>query len=957
MIYILIEINGFRQLKKIDNIFTDQIVEYMTSTFSRDECNLLEHRNSIFVFACNPGENDLISLFNNTINLFTYLKSISPDLMGYNILLDQALDIYSEDLSRTLFSRLFSLQKDESFYIGSGIISFFDSFADFEQEEDFFKMISFHEKALDNEDNIVSVLSQSKEMEKYLEYLSPFINNDKQGLIFYYGKNISGNSILSFCIAGLLEGKDVDVPWLYLKPDRSEISAILPLINCMDNQFLIEVPSYLNEPELSVWNQKYHFIKNANSIIYDEDIIILFRIYLKAYSLRMAELLMPPMVFILDSHDFNELTFKYIASILEDLYLDLDLITVLFSEDEDIPSSFHGFQGKKIILESWDINEEKSLHADSPVSYYHSILLQKIGNGLLNGSDATKSIVKNLEHSTKQFLVIYTLFYDLCEKDEIISYLYVDQSDKYKYENFYTELVAGGLIYPGEKAFPVFTNIKKDLKYNFSSEDIMIINNIVSSIIDKSVFHEVIVFEKIANIYRLIENYSKEAQFLLIVINLLVITGRTKTAGVFFERIAVLLRMDLIDKNIIELKQHIYFLKAAIFENKDDFASDVYLRLSRMESDDIILNSERLIVCSEYLFAMYKYKKSLNLAKLALLDIQDSDDSELKTLVNLNLARILMGMKRIDESKDYFKIAKETVNREKDLYPLLEINSHEAVVNFIYGNFSESLRLVNDSLIICHKSGRRDWELFLMFLHGRIYFELGNYSDAVVQFSEGLRQCDIYMESDKKSLFNIWLGRTYIYLKDVRYGLKILNNFDNSAEALYFSAEGLFFKEEYNNAFDKINQAFILERDRNRFFCSSNIISWESGYDFIEDRSLVIEGGYGVLFQLIRAFKAFLMSKTNNEKEGRLELARLTREERLSEIDLNNGFYYYLHSLTLPEYTGAEAVDRLTLLSKALRHIQKTASNIDNPKHRQMYLSLNYWNSGLMEEGRVHKLI
>ena len=84
---------------------------------------------------------------------------------------------------------------------------------------------------------------------------------------------------------------------------------------------------------------------------------------------------------------------------------------------------------------------------------------------------------------------------------------------------------------------------------------------------------------------------------------------------------------------------------------------------------------------------------------------------------------------------------------------------------------------------------------------------------------------------------------------------------------------------------------------------------------------------------------------------------RLTREDRLSEIDPNNGYYYYLHALTFPEYSGAEAVDRLTLLSKALRHIQQTASHIDNPKHRQMYLSDNYWNSGLMNEGRAHKLI
>ncbi len=954
MIYILIELNGFRQLKKIDSSFTDKITEYMKSNFTRDECRFVEQKSSIFVYTCSPGENDIVSVFNNTINIFNYLKSMESNLSGFNILLDQEPGDYSEEIYRKLLNRIFSLQKDESFYISSGVFPLFKTFADFEEEEKFYRLVNFHENKLENEDNIISILSQSTEIDQYMEFLTPLINNDRQGLIFYYGPGIS---ILSFCFAGLLQGKEKEVPWLYIKPDKSKISQIIPLITCMDDQFIEMVHSYLYEPELSIWKQKIHFVNNANSIIYDEDAIILFRIYLKAYSRRMAELFMPAMVFILDSQNFDDLSLKYISVVLEDLYSELDLVTVMFSEDEDMPASFFGFQGKKVELKTWNIDEDGSDPVDSPVSYYHAKMLQKMGKGSFNGSKATKNVLNNLGHKAKHFLIIYTLIYDLCGKDEIITYLSVDQSDKYKNENLYNELVLSGLIYPDKKAFPIFNDIRKILNYKFNSEDEILINRIIDAVLEQTMTYEVTVFEKIANIFRQLENHSKEALFLLKVVNHLIINGKTEIAGPFFERISVILRSDPLEKSKIELRQNVYFLKAAIFDNKDDFASDVYLRLSKMEIDDPVLNSEKNIVCSEYLFAMYKYKKSLNMAKSALIDVQDSEDFQLKTLVNLNLARILMGMKRIDESKDYFKIAKETVNRDRDIYNLLEINSHEAVVNYIYGNFSESLRLVDKSLTICQETGRRDWELFLLFLNGRIFFELGNYLDAVIQFSEGLRLTDIYLDSNKKSLFNIWLGRSYIYLKDIRYGLKILSDFESYPEALYFSAEGLFFQKEFNNSYEKIDLAFTMERDRNRYFCSSNIISWESGYDFIEDRSLVVEGGYGVLFQLIRAFRAFIMSKTKNEIEGRLELAKLTREERLSEIDLNNGFYYYLHSLTLPEYTGAEAVDRLTLLSKALRHVQKTASNIDNPKHRQMYLSQNYWNSGLMEEGRAHKLI
>ncbi|MDA3939536.1 MAG: hypothetical protein PF693_09530, partial [Spirochaetia bacterium] len=593
----------------------------------------------------------------------------------------------------------------------------------------------------------------------------------------------------------------------------------------------------------------------------------------------------------------------------------------------------------------------------SPVSFYHFTINNKEEKNLLNGPDSTLKVINELDHNSRRFFILYSLFYNLTGKTEIISYLSTDQNDKYRNESYYIELVNKGLIYPDNSAEPVFKDVDKIISYHFSSEDELIIDIIIKDVIDQSKGFKITIFEKIANLYKKLGNLSKEAEYLLNVIDQLIISGKTDIAGPFFERIAFLHRRNIDEKKLIEVRQNIYFLKAAIFDNKDDFATDINLRLNNVEFGNLVLNTERRIVCSEYLFAMYKYKKSLDIAKTALIDIQDSENFNLKTIVNLQLARILMGMKRIDESKDYFKIAKETIAREKDLYILIEINSHEAVVNFIDGNFSESLRLINDSLSHCIITGRRDWELFLIFLKGRILFELGNYSKAVTIFSEGLRHCDTYLYTGKKSFFNIWLGRSYIYLKEFRYGLKILVDYQNYPEALYFSSEGLFFLEEYNNAYEAINSALTIERDRNRFFCSSNITSFESGYDFIEDRGLVIEGSYGVLFQLIRAFRAFLMSKTKNEIEGRLELAKLTREERLSDIDLNNGFYYYLHSLTLPEHTGAEAVDRLTLLSKALRHIQKTASNIDDPKHRQMYLSQNYWNAGLMEEGRAHKLI
>ncbi len=964
MIYILIELNGFRQLKKIDRTLTDTIEETMNSTFQGEDCKFIDYRHSIFTFLCSGEDQDLSLLFTAILDFFNYLKSKRDYLTGFNILLTEAPTAKTADHQGILHDKLFLTDEDESLYVSKGLISILGSFAEFTESNNLYKLLSFNKYKQDQGESIVSFLSRSKGMEKYIDSLEPYINGDKRGLVFFYSRNSYGFSFLSFSIALLLQGKTRNVPWIYIKSDRSGISDINSLINCMNRDFMTQAEKYLSGVELLLWKEKFPLIEDNNRVIFDEDALVLFRLYLKAYSRRMEELYLPPIVFILDSHRFDEQTAGQMAIILEDLYLDLNLIPVLFSEEEDLPAVYNLFKGKKFQAGEWILESDQGAEKDSgsynsPVAYYHASMLFREVNEIIPENEVGSRFRNDLGYSVNHFLLLYSLFQDLCDKEMFLSLLVNEQQEKMKNEKIWKDMVFHGFIYPGNLGITCLPDNSEELYLNLKQDEKIVISGMVESILDQTEGFKLIIYEKISYLFRKIGMYKEEALYILKTIDELIVSNKASLTGPFFKRISQLIKGDLTGDNrrLVEFRQNICFLKAAIYDNRDDFAMDVYQRLTTGEIKDSILDSERKISCSDYLYAQYKFKKALDLAKSALLDIQDSDNRYLKTQVNFTIAKILMGMKRIDESKDYFRIAKEILERERDIFLILEINSFEAVVNFSFGNFSESLRLLEESFVICETTGKRDWQLFLVFLHGRVMFELGEYRKAVSSFTEGLRLCGIYFDGKKKDIFNIWLGRCFIYLGEYRYGLKILDNYDFSSEALYFSAEGLYFLEEYNNSMKKIETAFDTEQDRIRLFCSSNITSWESGYDFIEDRSLVSGGGHGVLFQLIRAFRAFLSVKTGNESDGWKELVRLSREDRLSETDLNNGYYYYLHALTLPENTGAAGVDRITLLSKALRHIQQTASRIDNPKHRQLYLNHNYWNGSLMDEGRQYKLI
>jgi len=340
MIYIVIEINGFKQLKKVNDNIVGQILDYMDTSLNVDGCNFVVQKNNVFIYSCLTENYDLNSLFINSFNLFKFLELNKKDLFGYNIFVTQNSVDYSEEQIMSLIHNLFLIKDDESYYVSNEIYLLFNNFAEFEEHNNLYKLTSYSEEPYKEENNIIKVLSQRENKDQYLEPIIPFINGEKNGFVFLYSEKKYGLSILSFCIAKLLQGSMLDVPWLYISPDKSDISFISSLLNCMDSNFIEKAADYLTGTELLVWNNNIHFLLNANCMITDEDAIILFRIYLTAYSSKMKDLLLPPIIFILNPDEFEDITLNYIASILEDFYPDMDLIPVLFSKEEDIPVFF-----------------------------------------------------------------------------------------------------------------------------------------------------------------------------------------------------------------------------------------------------------------------------------------------------------------------------------------------------------------------------------------------------------------------------------------------------------------------------------------------------------------------------------------------------------------------------------------------------------------------------------------
>jgi hypothetical protein len=85
-------------------------------------------------------------------------------------------------------------------------------------------------------------------------------------------------------------------------------------------------------------------------------------------------------------------------------------------------------------------------------------------------------------------------------------------------------------------------------------------------------------------------------------------------------------------------------------------------------------------------------------------------------------------------------------------------------------------------------------------------------------------------------------------------------------------------------------------------------------------------------------------------------MQRILRDERLSEMDPNDAFYFYAWYRVLEESRSPQ-IDMNTAVSMAFKRLQRRASRIDDVETRQAYLSQPRWNSALSLAAKEYKLI
>ena len=345
---------------------------------------------------------------------------------------------------------------------------------------------------------------------------------------------------------------------------------------------------------------------------------------------------------------------------------------------------------------------------------------------------------------------------------------------------------------------------------------------------------------------------------------------------------------------------------------------------------------------------------ALSGAKSFLFRVQESDQPCQIAEAQNAIGQAMLRQGKIEEANDYFSLSYESSKGCTSPADRLRARINQGLSLFLFGNYSRSERVLTEgeeaAMGLCHGPDL----LLSAFLKARISFKLGRYADAEERFWRVLSLATL--TGVPHDLFYAWIGRCRVYAGESAVGGRFLMSLPKSPEVFYYRAEERYFSGDIRGALKAIRAAGRgLKADRGPRGGFGRY-HWDTGYRNIEDCTFLDSKGRGVLYTSITSFRTYLESRSEGRTEGMEILERITRTERLGDLDPFLHFYFLIQALLISEETHNEALERITYLSKGLKYLQRIGSVIDEVPARLDFLQKNRWNRYLMDLAREEKL-
>jgi len=322
------------------------------------------------------------------------------------------------------------------------------------------------------------------------------------------------------------------------------------------------------------------------------------------------------------------------------------------------------------------------------------------------------------------------------------------------------------------------------------------------------------------------------------------------------------------------------------------------------------------------------------------------------------IAMLSLARNNGDDASVYLEYALENAERMHDPFSVLCTRFDMAMVYFIIGNYHFALCTLDAVEKIVGACYAKDWEVLLLFMKGRIAFELGNYRNAELLFQTAASLASVHQIAEAVSLCRVWYARALVHQHRFASAETIL------AGCLAFVPESWIFLIESALLSGHTDPALDFPESLSPLLSGGELwtsgkITWRSGFSVAEDRCY---GTGAEKLVAVRLYEVFLLYYRCRFVEGTDIAANVNRIAFIArnalEIKDPYAYLYYYVCYDLGSKNGAVLpADTTACLSRGFKYMQKRANEIEENSIREQYMQNPTWNSRLYRTARENMLI
>lgn len=1009
MVYCLAEVFNYGHLARLRGNLAGGIEEAVASAVRVQRGRLPIRESGLFLAVWDGGEGEgAAAAAAAGLRIREYLKGNRDSLFGFNLLVAEGGEADPQAAVARLRVLLSRAPREEELWLTAEVRRGLGDGTSCLEERGFHRVVAAAPRAPDRPGERDGMgWSRSPLVASILDALEPRLNEGaRRRLVHVYGPAGSGRGTLIGEAMRALQGGGA-LPAVRLSTLHRRRSPLHPFLNGLAPELLADVPRWLKEPELSVWNDTgrlLHALRDSTSqsVVPDRllvDFFLAYRLYLLAYVRMRSASLMPAPLILDEPGSYHPVARAKAAAICAEFDALPDLLLVVSTEAEGLPPEFASFEvlsvrvhplGRREIrtyaqslfpgveLPEGAVRElrRRAGGACGPIGTYLCFLrrtgrIAPAGDGfawLASPEEerlpptplaAAWSLIRLLDAPSLSYCYVLTLAAGLMPRESLPQILAACGFDEAAAVQSAQRLAADGLTAGADPLCPRFPELRRSLEDLLGDDGRRIKEDFLRTLMElwrrRRFGNPVLLFSFLARSGR-----TEDALAVLPgIIGRKLDEGDEAGASAFLDADRLEFRSAPFggERERLRLalacgRLRLSSLRGGGGEDADPSAESAAVPAASGREP---LRGELMLCVARARLAHGKSAEALEELKRALLFFQEIGSQEGERSAYLGFGLAMLGEGRFGEAIDYLELADPLFRGAGDLWGALRVGEILAVARFLEGDLTRCLSLARAAADEARLLFQRQRELFLVFLQSRALMRLGEYGACLSAILRGLALAAVYGFREARRVLESYRARCMVLGGSVPQGIGLLSALPENAETLAFRAEALLLCGRTEEAAACIERAAALPAES--VFPPAESPGWSDGAASVEGRCFPFSRDGTLRRRELAALRAHLDCLRGDAARGIRDLRALTRGERAGSSDPEAYLRQYLYFLSLPVDGAGEGDDRRTVLGRCLRMLQERAGRIGSLADRESFLTRNSWNARIMEDARAHRLI